>query len=68
MQMKNVNVNEIEKNDELLLLVYKNGDNPVLCKKSDFDINIVSIETIVLEITVDKISTVKNIYSLVEKV
>lgn len=65
--MKNVNINEIKKNDKLLLLVYKNGDNPMLCRKDDFDVNIASIESIVLEITVDKISTVKNTYSLVEK-
>lgn len=65
--MKTVDFDTVDKNDELLLLVYSNGDNPILCRKEDFDVNIASQDSIVFEITVNKVSTVKKTYSLVEK-
>ncbi|MDD5649394.1 MAG: hypothetical protein PHF86_03105 [Candidatus Nanoarchaeia archaeon] len=60
---------QIKVNDCLYLITYKSGDNPIICKKENFDINLspVSESCSIFEITINKVFEIKRTLSLVEK-
>ena len=67
--MKTIKFEEIQKYDNLFLIIYHDGDNPIFVKKEDFDIDsdILSTNVSILDITVDEIYSLEKTFRLVEK-
>lgn len=56
------------KNEKLIIVIYSNGDNPIIIKKKDFenpDIKpLLSEKCKIIEVTVDKIFEIKKILQI----
>lgn len=61
---------EIKLNEKIVLITFKNGDNPIFCRKTDFNVDFdkfLSTDATVFEITVDKVFDVQKTFKLVER-